>query len=803
MYRSTASILGLVSALLMIAITACGAAWTAPGNGPVVATPRPTRAPTASRAPLPAPGQAASDTWSLWTQGSRLRGANVYQRRVYVELDGNEFMGPSPVGPPYTQQDLNRLAALGANYVNISHPGLFTEAPSYTLDPDMQASLDSLLSMVAQADLYAVISFRTGPGRAEFSVCCLGDDWFPPRYLNDTVWSDQAAQDAWVAMWRHTAERYRDHAIVAGYDLMVEPNANEVLTGEWLDPGDFYAQYGGTLADWNQLFPRITTAIREVDTGTPLLVGGMGYSGVEWLPYVVPSDDPRTVYIVHQYAPHLYTHQWGDTPKCTYPGTCDLDWDGDYDDSLDSAWLTDLLVTVDNYATAHSVPVAVNEFGIVRWADGAAAFMDDQMALFEQHGWNHALWAWEPAWEPWSQEVTAFNFRFGPDPENHSDLSSNALQETIVSYWDLNTVRPSSQPVTTTISYLPMVSATDPVPAPLALDKVAYWAYQLQGISEPGAVEALVSSRYDMLVLEPTCTDWSSDDRYFDTAAMVARLKTSTAHDGAHGKLILAYLDIGEAEDWRWYWTWSRDWNCRGEPPADWPEYILSCDPDGWGGNYPVAYWHPDWKDIIIYGSQTGTNPDRDYSSAIDEAIAHGFDGIYLDWVEGWEDDVVDRAARAEGKDPAAEMITFIAEMRAYATARKPGFLIVQQNAAELLDGRPELLDNIDAISQEAVWYDGDATDEWQDPDGYDWPQPADLTAYYLTYLAPYQNAGVPVFNCEYALDQAATAYERSYTAGFVPYVTRRSLSRLTTTPPPGYQAESLREVEARLLAKP
>jgi hypothetical protein len=37
---------------------------------------------------------------SLWTDGTRLRRANVYQRRVYPELGGDEFVGADPVGPP-------------------------------------------------------------------------------------------------------------------------------------------------------------------------------------------------------------------------------------------------------------------------------------------------------------------------------------------------------------------------------------------------------------------------------------------------------------------------------------------------------------------------------------------------------------------------------------------------------------------------------------------------------------------------------------------------------------------------------
>lgn len=344
-------------------------------------------------------------------------------------------------------------------------------------------------------------------------------------------------------------------------------------------------------------------------------------------------------------------------------------------------------------------------------------------------------------------------------------------------------------PVATT--YLPIaLSNGGPIAEPMSLADVTYWAYQLQDISEPGAVDALVGSHYDMLVLEPTRTDWSSDDQYFDTRGMVTRLKDSPASDGTHRKLVLAYVDIGEAEDWRWYWTWSKDWDCVGDPPADWPGYILACDPDDWSGNYPVAYWDEEWKDIVIYGEYQGSHPDRDYSSAIDEAIRDGFDGIYLDWVEGFENADVIAAAQAAGKDPAVEMIAFIQEMRNYATARNPDFLIMQQNAAALIDEHPELLTVIDGIAQEAIWYDGDATDDWNDPDGYDRANDVDLTNYYIGYLNQYLSAGVPVFNCEYALQYADTAYANSYAERYVPYVTRCALSRLTTTPPPGYASK-------------
>ena len=247
----------------------------------------------------------------------------------------------------------------------------------------------------------------------------------------------------------------------------------------------------------------------------------------------------------------------------------------------------------------------------------------------------------------------------------------------------------------------------EPTEGPVALADVQYWAYQIQDISGAGAVEALAASGYDMLVVEPTRTDWSGDDKDFDAKDMVDQLKASAASDGIHRKLVIGYINIGEAEDWRWYWTWSASWPQGSPMPADWPDYILVHDPDGWEGNYRVAYWDTRWKDIMIHGQSTHAAADRDYVSVVDELIRDGFDG--------------------------------------------------------------------------------DAFDDWNASDGYDSENDADLSDYYIEYLDRYLAAGVPVFNCEYALGKASTAYSRSAARGYVAYATRRSLSRLTTTPPPGY----------------
>jgi hypothetical protein len=383
-------------------------------------------------------GRPAFTKWDLWKDGTQLRGANIYQRRVYLEVDGGEFMGPGPFGPPYTQVDFDRLAQLGANYVNISGSGLFTFEPPYEVDAQAVAHLDHLLEMAAQADLFAVITFRSGPGRGEFDIFGSAD-WLPDGYLLNKVWDDSQARAAWAEMWGFAAERYRDNPVVVGYDLMCEPNANAGL--DLWDPEEFYMKYQGTGYDWNTWYPDLVKAIREVDQETPILVGGNSFSDIEWLPYLETVEDPFIVYTFHQYSPHEYTHQEIPDPLRTYPGRFDTDYDGN-PENFDRAWLEDLLAVAAGFQAEHGVHLAVNEYGLERWAPGGAKYVRDQMALFEQYGWNYALWQWHASWPPLAAGDNSFNFIFGPDPLSLTE-TPNDLRAAYQQAWARNTLHPS------------------------------------------------------------------------------------------------------------------------------------------------------------------------------------------------------------------------------------------------------------------------------------------------------------------------------------------------------------------------
>lgn len=375
------------------------------------------------------------DKFSLWKNGTQLRGAVIAQLKVYLELGMDATQGPGAVGPPLEQKDFDNLARAGANLVLFSYPGLFDDRSPYALNQGVQDNLDKIIAMAEKADLFVVIAFRSGPGRSEFALTRdQADTWFPKSYINDDVWKDTAAQDAYVAQWRHTALRYKDNPVVVGYELMVEPNIDDL-------PGDA----DGTLT-WNLLHKKITNAIREVDKETPIIIGAISYSGMQSLPSLVPNGDDRTVYTVHDYEPADYTQQWpkadGSFPN-KYPGRFDGDLDGIVDE-VNREWLNNLLVTyVDAFKKKYNVPAAATEYGVLRFAPGADVFLDDQIGVLEQHGMNHAIWEWGSSYTPDTNNWNAFMFRFGPDINNGSETNSKMF-DVIKRHWKKNVAKPSN-----------------------------------------------------------------------------------------------------------------------------------------------------------------------------------------------------------------------------------------------------------------------------------------------------------------------------------------------------------------------
>lgn len=224
-------------------------------------------------------------------------------------------------------------------------------------------------------------------------------------------------------------------------------------------------------------------------------------------------------------------------------------------------------------------------------------------------------------------------------------------------------------------------------------------------------------------------------------------------------RIVLAYLSIGEAEDYRYYWD--KAWD-QGQRPA----WVGPENPK-WPGNFPARYWLPEWQRLIATGP----------SSYLDRIIAAGFDGVYLDRADAYED------WQAERPTAETEMAEFVGRIAAHARKANPEFLIVLQNAEELL-ARSSVRKAIDGFAKEDLIYGAKAEQE---------PNPPDMIEHSTRLLRRAKAADLPVLVLEYLSDpvKTADARRRIEIQGFLPHFAERSLNKLSLHAPDEAQALS------------
>jgi cysteinyl-tRNA synthetase len=312
----------------------------------------------------------------------------------------------------------------------------------------------------------------------------------------------------------------------------------------------------------------------------------------------------------------------------------------------------------------------------------------------------------------------------------------------------------------------------------VTLDDVTHWLYLIDVNLDADTVEQISESAHDMIVIDFISSEAANID--YPLANVI-----ETWHAADHPKLVLAYIDVGQAESYRTYWQ--PDWGI-GEP-----EWILSEDPDGWAENFPVAYWYDEWRAIWL--AEGGY---------LEQIAAAGFDGVYLDWVEAYDDNSVIAFAEQDGVDPVEEMIWWVQDIAEGLREHNPDAMVIAQNAAELAV-YDDYVAVINAIAQGQVWFDGGADN---DPPG-DCPLPrtetdisttnyieslsppcrqqyetfTDSTLYvssewYIEDLQVAQEKGLAIFTVDYALEpeNVAWVYAESRSLGFIPFVSNRGL---------------------------
>ncbi len=282
---------------------------------------------------------------------------------------------------------LDTLKALGLGHLRIAigAANLFDPAQPERLNPLGLNHLDAIINRVISRQIAVIVE---------------------PHDATGALWSDPKYVERFARFWRYLAA----HLSAYDPDLVFLEVANE--------PSAAYAH------EWYALQPTILRAMRLGAPRHTLIANANqrvtpdNWDQVASLLPMEPVDDPNVVYNFHFYAPLNFTHQgaswgwegWGplhDLPYPSSPEACEAvlpnidasarGYARQYcDERWDRSRLERTLQPAFDWASAHGVPLTVNEFGVYR------AFAPPESRLNYLRDVREILEANHVGWTMWS-----------------------------------------------------------------------------------------------------------------------------------------------------------------------------------------------------------------------------------------------------------------------------------------------------------------------------------------------------------------------------------------------------------------
>lgn len=280
------------------------------------------------------------------------------------------------------------------------------------------------------------------------------------------------------------------------------------------------------------------------------------------------------------------------------------------------------------------------------------------------------------------------------------------------------------------------------------MSAVRSWAVQMQNLD----VATAAAAPADLIVVD--ATSGVSGGRAL-TADEVTSLKRKP--DGGK-RIAISYLSIGESEDYR------PDYFNSEYMTEDAPDWLLK-ENSRWKGNRLIRFCKEGWQRTIL-GDDDGRNVYNSLDpSPLYKLIELGFDGVYLDRVDVYSE------VQKECPDAAAKMVEFVARLAAHARKKNPNFIVILQNAEELLTN-PKMVEAIDAVAKEDLFYGANHNEREND---------ASMVDGILANLAFAKAAGRPIFVLDYLHDANLRATDKAKieARGFIPYFGPRKLDQL------------------------
>ncbi|GAA1676725.1 endo alpha-1,4 polygalactosaminidase [Glycomyces endophyticus] len=267
------------------------------------------------------------------------------------------------------------------------------------------------------------------------------------------------------------------------------------------------------------------------------------------------------------------------------------------------------------------------------------------------------------------------------------------------------------------IAALPLLLAgctgadADPLGEPLPDDAAATadgWLYQLSGYQDD-TLDAVAAAPQPTAVVD-LARDGGDD---YWTAAEITAL-----HDA--GKTVYAYFTMGSIE------TYRPEYDAVAAAGSD---LVLNQWGD-WPDEYFVKYWEQDWWDLVM-------------RPRLDQAAAAGFDGVYLDVPNAYEEIDLALVPGETRETLARKMADLVIAVDEYTAG---GLAVLPQNSPELIE-QDGYLDAVDGIGIEELWFLNADT-----------PCDEDWCAENLANTRAIRDAGKLILAVDYAADPANKA---------------------------------------------
>ena len=297
-------------------------------------------------------------------------------------------------------EDLHELASWGANVIRWQ-----VNAPKEALrDIDkMKAvfeqhlkNLDVHIPQLRKDGLQVIFDFHGVPGgRIKASPIAgtagtLANETLNANGDNFLMFFDKNYLDAFVDLWKMVARHYKDEPIVVGYDLYNEPVQTNQVKYDYL-----YCQY------------EAAKAIREIDAEKPIIIAANNWSSAAAFNYLKPLPLKNLIYQGHMYEPGSFTHQgvgWENMKKILDGKQKLMGYPGWFDNFYyDKKELRKILKPIRDFQLKYGARIYMGEFSAIRFAPGAAQYIQDLIEIFEEYGWDWSYHAFRE-WYNWSVE---------------------------------------------------------------------------------------------------------------------------------------------------------------------------------------------------------------------------------------------------------------------------------------------------------------------------------------------------------------------------------------------------------------